>query len=1060
MTVGPPACFGCWPLAVGEQRPAFAIDTSPIRRHYRLGAPRRNAPDCRRACGGGRIRRRRRRSSLAAESATRPRQVRNWCCCFDSTVAVESARMSCTFKPLRRSASASAPVATTKSGRLHDGHSGNFQSLSGRFHEQGAGMQRGHNIGFRLEDSVVGVDGRRSDRYGAGKDDVEGGDLADSLRFSGSVHSGGLPASSGDRFGRKAGLTGKSNTSSTAVVCCRGGGNPGGGYTERMRQLEQLRERQLLAEQSLESELAQASMELRLLQERNRQSVESAERELLQLTESLQESLREQHLAEAREQQVRQDAERAADEEATLGAQRERAVAELQDATQEFRELDVVFSAERCEKEKFLRALRQQRDTTEVLAADAAAAEAAKADVLAEVRALRRTVARAENCEIADAELRDRIVFKLLTTVFSVLVSGAAACRRHRARELECHRRSLAVCGRSVIRAWRLYCVACARAEAHWRKQRTLSSTAGAGEYAAASRALSLWSAAVSEARWLQHQRPRAETQRQRIVLRSAFASWLAGVRFVAAQALAPAVRRLARSLLRIWHEEAAASFWDRWVLARSSRRRRRWILLGCWRAWARRTACKLRLQRASWAMRRGAAPRHAVAALRWMLSLLERRRRLTFIKSTLSQRLVARAWRVLWASVASRRDVTEAGRRVAAAERLRLLGAAIVGLRLSASLSCMERQLTTRSLRRQRLEVARLWVLPFWRAVATTERGQRCRQQAAVRTCASRRLWQWQRRAQKSRRLRRIARFIAISRDQKLRLLFCSTYFRWAAEAQAARRRRGRSATVAARRRISNCQAVLSSWSRVLRVRARTRRDRFREEIEDFCVHEEEMGEALQAIRDANQSSELRRLRLIDELHATAEEAAACSVGYQEALDAGSTLQRAAAAESVKIERLESEATALRLENQAEAGRRAARHATLEDEVARALAEPARLRAELREGEEAARAAAIEENEAQLSVNALCEELEELHQTGSARVKEREEEVALLHNEVHSALRAEQQTRAALAQQESSLQRQELRVQQLRQEDTERDLAMAFPNGIWSRSDQLRSRP
>lgn len=174
----------------------------------------------------------------------------------------------------------------------------------------------------------------------------------------------------------------------------------------RLRHLEALRDRQADSERKAELALAASRGELLRLREANTQSVESAERELVELTEGLQQSLRAQSELEGRLFEAEAEESELAAERDLAQAARDRFVEELRSAAEEYREWDATLATERAEKERLIRALHERRLAAGPLEADAAAAEMARGALQKEVERLREIVARAHRLDRAEEAVR------------------------------------------------------------------------------------------------------------------------------------------------------------------------------------------------------------------------------------------------------------------------------------------------------------------------------------------------------------------------------------------------------------------------------------------------------------------------------------------------------------------------------------------------------------------------------------------------------------------------------------------------------------------------------
>merc|ERR1712048_1503214 len=110
---------------------------------------------------------------------------------------------------------------------------------------------------------------------------------------------------------------------------------------------------------------------------------------------------------------------------------------------------------------------------------------------------------------------------------------------------------------------------------------------------------------------------------------------------------------------------------------------------------------------------------------------------------------------------------------------------------------------------------------------------------------------------------------------------------------------------------------------------------------------------------------TELRRLTLLDELHASVEEVASVKVQQQEAHDAALCLERNAAEEHALAWHINSEVVALRAEAEDRTARTIAAREHLESRLHQALQVPMEIRSELRQYEQDVADALAEEAKA-----------------------------------------------------------------------------------------------
>mmetsp|Transcript_44521 Transcript_44521/g.123255 ORF Transcript_44521/g.123255 Transcript_44521/m.123255 type:complete len:808 (+) Transcript_44521:155-2578(+) len=792
-------------------------------------------------------------------------------------------------------------------------------------------------------------------------------------------------------------------------------------HSTRLRQLESLRDRQMLNEASMGKALAEASAELRRLQESNARTAEVAEEELTELSVSLQQSLLAQSQLEERWRRADAQAAELAAQRTTIEEERDLAERELREAAREFDEWDRALATEQAQKERFLRALREQRSTLGHLEAEADAATAVANTLRTEVEELRRGEARWAHRELAAERVREGFESRLSRAAFTWLV---AASRAERAERAVCERRDASQ-KRVAFEVWRRH----GKEQARWRRLRSESTRV------TAARVLHSWSLHVTESRWLTRQNPAAAALRRTWLLRATLAAWLKGAEAVRAAQLAPALAWLGGVVLRAWHEHAAVSWWIRWVGDRCSRRLR-WVTVqlvcAAWRTAVRGVARRRRAAEALAFRRRPRRAHRGLEALqRWAcrhavkeLATAQRRRSLL--------RRHCMAWR---RDAALQRRGREAEQFVAR----QLLCHAFHGLLRHAARARGARSLSARVMRRQGMYFARRFaVLRQWSTAAATLRGLRLAARVISESQASRALLRWRRRA---RRRRKRWQLDVVVRERMARLRR-SVISAWATTVADARWRRNRGATIVGRRRFTLCHVVWSGWLRALRAAARECQAHIAGELEEARLGEAELSGALRCAKDARGDANLLRLRLVDELQGAAAEAASLTVEHEEARRAGESLAQAVGTERATARRLHDEAVELRAECEDLARQRAARHVTLEDELARALeatlGESQSLRAALQASEGQARAAAAAESAARRDAACVWQELENLHRTEAAELRERDEAVTALGAQVSRSRQSVKELEDALLRRQAFARARQAELEERRCEDRE----------------------
>lgn len=804
----------------------------------------------------------------------------------------------------------------------------------------------------------------------------------------------------------------------------------------RLRHLEALRDRQADSERKAELALAASRGELLRLREANTQSVESAERELVELTEGLQQSLRAQSELEGRLFEAEAEESELAAERDLAQAARDRFVEELRSAAEEYREWDATLATERAEKERLIRALHERRLAAGPLEADAAAAEMARGALQKEVERLREIVARAHRLDRAEEAVRSASGRRLLRHVLRSFAVGIRSARTERL-QLELffrRRRRLA-----LLEAWR------------WLRHVGRSALKAArvrrfvGE-AVSLRVLRDWSLIASEAHWAKQRTHTAEAQRNAWLRRYVLCAWLAGARSVAAADRAVSLRRLGKAVLQRWHEESAASAWDRWVAARC-RRRWQWLVLrrciNCWRRHARRTVY---WRRASTVLASRRRPRRAQSILRSWAGHCG-----SLAAAAATQR--QRRWRTLgrcWRSWRQCCTILRYLRRRSAADRHRLLSRAFGLAGTGGFLGHVRRNASLRSLSRARWTREALAVirraLPLWAAMAGGQRALKLNAWVLMRRRISNELAWWHFVTRRQRRFRLLPGVSATASTRRASRHRAARFAEWARLIAMRRFWRERLGAIRWRSRAAVLRPAWRSWLRVARRAAIERAAELQAEIEEFAVATSEMEDQLASVKGARAAVELDRLRFMDEVHEVAQEVAALTVDHREAARSERALERLAVEERDAAEGFQAEAAELRAERDEMAALRSARRLMIEEQLSSALEAPTALRAELRASEAQARAAAVEENEARHETVILHEELEELQRTATWRLELRDEEAAALRLDVSAARRSVQELNEAVELQQATLRSQEKRLQRQRQQDVVRDLEMYVP--------------
>jgi len=343
----------------------------------------------------------------------------------------------------------------------------------------------------------------------------------------------------------------------------------------------------------------------------------------------------------------------------------------------------------------------------------------------------------------------------------------------------------------------------------------------------------------------------------------------------------------------------------------------------------------------------------------------------------------------------------------------------------------------------RQALALVASKVLPAWRSSAAEGAKLRSRQHIFVQRIASRRLHSWRDFVLRTKSRRRSCRRGAELQDRATAQRRRRTFRAMLAAVHTLRWRRNRLTTVVKRGEVSLYQRVWSAWLRLLRLAVLQRREDLEREVAVAAARVgERRSELEKAMADAG-DSELRRLRLVDELCEAAARTASLYVEGQEAERMTDSLQQALEEEQAAERLLQNEAAALRSELAGAEVRCASRRQLLEEELSWALQTPTALRQALRDCEAEAAQASLEESEAAHEANMLQNELQELNLHATQRLREKELEVSSLHEQVGCGHRTVQELEEVLMQRQLALHSQEVHLEEMRMEDTSRYLDM-----------------
>jgi len=726
-------------------------------------------------------------------------------------------------------------------------------------------------------------------------------------------------------------------------------------YAARIQRLEALRQCQDANERRMESALSEASGELLRLQRGNVRSVEAAEQELLTLTSNLQTSLRTQHELEQRSEDADAVVAELAERRAWLCSEQEFAQEALRAVTSDLRASESAVVTERAESCKILSLIERSHQNAQRLEMEAAAASSERVTLESEVASLRRCLQIEAEAQLGTA--------KAVTVCLSHLTRGEAAEQPEA--------KSSSTIADLEMNASRLQ-NAVAR--------RTLPRALGA---------LSNW---AGQRRRVRSQLLMAHVFRRHRFLRRALAAFSIAVRALQLEQYSIARSRLTVAVVQLWHQEAAACQWARWIDGCVSRRYCSWVSRRVFLTWCAGVRVRLNLRRLGsqtlelWVLRRR---RLAVGWWgSWSLShrgarVFRRQRCCSFLL------LCWRAWR-------RHAQLEEAHwtihRRWGSFEKSLLLRASFDALLASLEKERKLRCLCCRAARRRDM-----FLFGLWRILVEPRRASR----QVRRGRLSERLRRWTIWTQRARSTRCAEVAVLPFSDHRSAQSRQGAVKDWAALASLGRWHRLRASTITGRRRLDLYRWVWSAWVHLPRLSLRERGQQLFSELEAARSGQSVVSEELEEVSGRRSSAELARLQLLDELHSVSAETAEMVVEHDELRETGEALQHATSEQRYATEELEKEAAALRAEVDEWEDREGARRLGRELQLREALEAPAALRAQLSLSEASVRQAASEERERRDEVATIGRELDKLQRSAAAQLGEKEARVSLQRAEV-----------------------------------------------------------
>jgi len=793
----------------------------------------------------------------------------------------------------------------------------------------------------------------------------------------------------------------------------------------RLRQLQALRERQAAKESRLEAEVVAEASELQELQQSNARNAEAAERELVELTTTLQRSLRCEDELVARVHDEEVAAAQASERKAKASADRDATIAALRQAEEEFRQWDAALWEEKAQKERFLQELHEQRQAASAYEERAAAAAAARIALEFEVAGLRREAVRFEHRELASRRILAGQNQRRLRGGFHGLAIGSQLLRGERKRRNLFEKRWFAVHGFDVFATWRWHSSVRARLrEANAKVVRSMVVIF-----------LHAWAVYVSDYRWIVRQSPASLMFRQRWLIHRALKLWSHNVKTLISSQRGLAVRRFGLLILRSWHEESSAAWWTRRVQVYYGRWRQRFLLRRCCREWSCRTHTMRRVHRKIERLEcRSRLIRTRTAFQSW--SACKELHAYVTERFARQQRKLLLSHLLTWRQCASQQRALT---RVQCRRHRRLLHAAFVGLS-----DYVARMHSAHRLARASHCCGNAWSLQisafnWWFKAAAPRRGMRLMAAKSLRA----RLQSWKRWSQGMQVIRLRARMTETARSslavytRRLRLAS------WASSTRISRAHKARALTVRNRQSCVLCRKLWHVWLSHWKSCIREQCSRLKEKVREASAEQESMKDELGAMRRQRGCDELVRLSIVDELQRVCAEVAELSVDLESVRAVTVSLEETAACEREISDRRRDEASAIRAQRALIGAHHAEECTLLEKRFREALTAPAMLRSELRDCEEQTAAAEAAGVEAKRVSAMLQSELESLHATVPVCIRERSNQVAEFRDRVMEARCVANALEEELTQQQSVQQIRDAALEERRRNDTDREISL-----------------
>jgi len=744
----------------------------------------------------------------------------------------------------------------------------------------------------------------------------------------------------------------------------------------RLQQLQALRDQQRASEQTMGMALGRASSELEFLQERSKRCLESAETEVVELSESLQQSMRMQSDLDARVRFADKASAELSALRVHLLSERDHSMSVLRKGALELADREAALQVTRASKERLLRDLHEQRLLGWNLAEDIAMPTSSKAALQADVCGLRQKALHVARADVVKERIQVCRHFHLLRVAFVNFACGSRIAQGHRCAFDRMRAQQLLTIGQDAYKRWQRQAKLMA-----WQRQRQLAVLACL---------ILAWALLVAERRWLAHQIPAAASLHDRWLLRRWLRSWSCGARARLAAEHHLARRKLCIEVFQRWCSQVRGWWHLRFLHLQCCKRCAHVLLLGRFGAWS---ACVHAIARRATVTRK----------LRRRLNLLQSKAALRFW-AAVPHRLKCKrpppvalftCWHALREHALSSRSECMRRRTLAAfIVRVFRCFAILVEAGHRVRMSAIS-ILRSRALRGTGVEAFSAWVV----AASMGCKLRRSTQMLRRWQCAQA-LGRWYGRACAVQVVHRLC-----ARGEQLATLRMSArrqccFGGWVAAKQAKQR-------LLAHLARTQCQELRVAWSLWLRALCMLRRE-MQDSLHADCREARfalgELAAAAQLAQVERSEAEAKRFSLADELRQAAadreELGQLLAKEHREAAEAKAEAGRVAVVESAAASKMAQQVASLRSRRAQGASQREARREALAEELAVALAAPAALRANLRKSEAAARLAADEELKARQSAEALRLELEDLHRRAAAHLAGREAVVAALRCE------------------------------------------------------------